>query len=223
MKRILWLAGVLLTVVIPQRLSADTIITTANSISITGAMDPNNPEDLRFIEFSLAAPTDLTVQTWGWGGTTNTPGGTNAAGQVIAAGGFDPFVALYSGTGPSAVYLGLNDEGLCPPGNAYGGSCHDSTLTGAGLAAGSYTLVLGVFENLPFPAFGVGNTLGDGFVGLGFYFNTTSNFAVDLLANGIQPGGGTTAVPEPSSFVLFAIGLAALGIKCVGNPNRVRI
>jgi hypothetical protein len=222
MKRILWLTAILLTAAIPQRLSADTIITTPNSISITGALDPNNPEDIRLIEFSLAAPTNLTVQTWGFGGTDNAPGGTNAAGQVIVPGGFDPFVALYSGTGPGAIYLGLNDDGLCPPGNAFGGLCHDSTLMGVALPAGAYTLALGVFENFPFPAFGIGNTLGDGFVGLGFYFNTTSNFAVDLLADGIQPGG-TNVVPEPSSFVLFATGLAALGFKRVGKRNRFRI
>src|ERR1051325_11572186 len=39
----------------------------------------------------------LIIQTFGWGGTANQPGGTNAAGLVIPAGAFDPIIALYNG------------------------------------------------------------------------------------------------------------------------------
>jgi hypothetical protein len=41
----------------------------------------------------LSGAGTLTLQTWGFGG------GTNAAGMVIPAGGFDPFVGVFDSSG----------------------------------------------------------------------------------------------------------------------------
>jgi hypothetical protein len=184
---------------------------TATSISVTGSLDPNNPNDVLLFAFSLSAPSILTIQSYGYGGTSNAPGGSNAAGSVILAGGFDSYVSLFAGTGAAATFLMSNDDGVCPPGNP-APACHDSTLVVASLAAGSYTMALSVFDNFSFAEnFGSG-TLGDGFIGLGDYFDAasgtirTSNYAVDISAPSLVPG----QVPEPAVWPMAAGGLLAL-------------
>src|SRR5438552_355927 len=61
--------------------------------------------------------TQLIIQTFGFGGTSNMPGGTNATGFVIPAGGFDPIIALYNGTiggGGARVGVDNDDQGDSP-------------------------------------------------------------------------------------------------------------
>src|SRR4051794_16646241 len=123
----------------------------ASSISLTGTLPTS--ENSVTSTFTLVAASDVTIQSWGFGG------GTNAAGAVIPAGGFDPLLAVFAGTGPSATILSdwlgdaifsadtfLGYEGTCPNGNAdtIGGSpvCGDASLLLPGLAAGTYTLLL---------------------------------------------------------------------------------
>src|SRR6516165_388902 len=48
---------------------------------------------------TLTGTSDVTLQTYGFGG------GTNQAGTVVAPGGTDPFVGLFSGTGSGAAFL----------------------------------------------------------------------------------------------------------------------
>jgi hypothetical protein len=177
----------------------------ATSISLAGMLDPNNPNDVFLYAFSLSAPSTLTIQSYGYGGTSNAPGGRNAAGSVIPAGGFDSYVSLFNGTGSPATFLASNDDGVCPPGNP-APACHDSTLVMPSLAAGSYTMALSVFDNFSFAEnFGSG-TLGDGFIGLGDYFDAasgtvrTSNYAVDIIA----PSLVAAPVPEPASWPIAA-------------------
>ena len=69
----------------------------AGTISYTGALA--NPEDTVLIDLTLASGGSVTLQTYGFGG------GTNGAGTVIPSGGFDPFVGLFSGTGPNALFI----------------------------------------------------------------------------------------------------------------------
>jgi hypothetical protein len=192
----------------------------ANSVSLTGSLDPNDPNDVFLYGFTLSAPSTLTIQTYGYGGTSNAPAGKNAAGQVISAGGFDTYVSLFLGAGPGATFLASNDDGVCPPGNSVP-ACHDSTLLMPSLAAGSYTLALSVFDNFSFAEnLGIG-TLGDGFISLGSYFDATSgtfrtsNYAVDIIAN-----GPVTPVPEPGTRLLSA---CALSVLVLANNLRNRI
>ena len=117
--------------------------------SFTGSLNPANANDVFLVKFSLSAPATVKVQSWGYGGSSNAPGGTNAAGTVIAAGGLDPYISLFSGSGINATFLASNDDGLCPPGTPVSTFCLDPTLT-VNLPAGSYTLALSAFENFSF-------------------------------------------------------------------------
>jgi hypothetical protein len=164
-------------------------------VSSSGILgDPNAVNEFQFTYDPVTMGGTLVIQTWGYGGTSNAPGGTNAVGLVIAGGGFDPRVTLFSGTiGGGGANLGTNDDGSCPPGTL-APSCRDSTLSFSNLAAGTYTVstsdwlhVAGASETDPYT--GVGDFLGRG-----------SNYAIDV-----------TTVPEPMSSMLLGSGLLALG------------
>ncbi len=179
--------------------------------SWVGALDAADPDSVLLIPFTLVTQADLSVQTWGYGGSARAPGGTNAAGQVIAAGGFDPVLTLFSGQGDTASFLAANDDGLCPPGDD-SVACHDATLSLSSLAAGDYTLALSVFGNSSFAENWGGGNLGDGFIGLASWYDVASQgdrspaYALDLVSDGL--GGGS--VPEPSTLSLLpAAGLWA--------------
>ncbi len=196
------------------------VLASANTLSETGTF--STAEDDFVITVNLAAGGDLTLQTYGFGG------GTNAAGTVIPAGGFDPFVGLFSGTGPTALFLDGDSDVLsnytpgCPPagtltiGNVPG-QCGDVNLAFTGLAAGTYTVLLSDGDNLPNAVFETTGALGDGFTDLtGGVFQTcadasdcnndTANWALDITASNIS----VTATPEPATVAL--VGLAGLAM-----------
>ena len=169
----------------------------ATAQSFTGSLAAADPNDVKLIEFTLTSAATFTAQTWSFGG------GTNAAGTVIAAGGFDPYLSLFSGFGPGALFLASNDDGLCPPGTP-SPTCADSTLHLVSLAAGDYTLALSTFGNFSFAEnLGVG-TLGDGFIGFGDFDGRSALFAVDI--NTVF----ATAISEPTTLCLLAMGIAGL-------------
>lgn len=190
-------------------------LTHAATVSLTGSLDPNNPNDMLLVPFTFSGGT-LVAQSYGFGGSAAAPGGTNAAGTVIAAGGFDSYLSLFLGTGPAATFLASNDDGTCPPGDG-AVACRDSQLDLSGLAAGDYTLVLSVFNNFSFAENLGSGTLGDGFIQLGSYFNndlmanTTSAFALDLTGDQLVVGSPTPALPEPASLALVLTALAVAG------------
>ncbi len=166
----------------------------ADSVSYVGSLDPADPNSVALFSVTLVAPSDLNIQTWGYGG------GINAAGDTIAEGGFDPYVSLFAGDGDSATFVAANDDGLCPPGNE-SVACHDSTLNLDNLAAGSYIVALTVFGNSSFAEnFGSGS-LGDGFIGLADYFDQASgliraaHYAIDITTS--------APVPEPATSLLL--------------------
>lgn len=175
----------------------------ASSQSFTGSLAAADPNDVKLIQFTLASAATFTAQTWSFGGSGNAPGGTNAAGAVIAAGGFDTYLSLFSGFGPGALFLASNDDGLCPPGTP-SPTCADSTLHLVSLAAGDYTLALSTFGNFSFAEnLGVG-TLGDGFIGFGDFDGRSALFAVDINT------AFATALPEPTTLTLLALGIVSL-------------
>src|ERR1700721_608690 len=83
----------------------------AGTQSYTGTLA--SPEDEAIFTVTLTSDGVLGLQTWGFGG------GTNAAANVIAPGGFDPFVGVFSGTGDSAVFIDGTSDVL----SNYGGGC----------------------------------------------------------------------------------------------------
>jgi|SRR5580704_4036480 hypothetical protein len=170
-----------------------------SSLSYTGTLDA--PQSVFEVTFTLTASDTVTFKTWGFGG------GTNAAGQVVSAGGFDPLIALF--TGPSAagaIYLDSSGNPVADADNllnapwSYGSNCpaagtvaiganHDcgDDLMQVALPAGTYTLLLTDANYQP-AAIYAGGDLSQPFVdftGGGAQFQTC-----DLLANVcINPNG----------------------------------
>jgi len=116
----------------------------ADNFSFTGSFAVDN--DVQLFNFSVTSPSNVTLRTWSYAG------GTNAAGQSIAAGGFDPILALFDSSG-AFIPGAQNDDGVGvavdpatitltdPTGNAF------DTLLSISLAAGSYTVAVMQFDN----------------------------------------------------------------------------
>ena len=189
----------------------------ADTLSFTGSL--LSSEDQFSTTITLIAPASVTLQTYGFGG------GTNAAGDIITPGGFDPFVGIFSGTGSSALFVNGTSDVLtsfspgCPPAGtvtigAIPGQCGDVNLQFPSLAAGTYTVILTDGEYLPAAVFETPPAfLGDGFIDLtAGVFQTcfdsnncnadTANWALDITVPAAAP------VPEPSSIALVALVLA---------------
>ena len=115
----------------------------------------------------------------------------------FAAGGIDPYFTLFAGSGAGATIVDSNYTQA-----VYGGG-GDFTWAGT-LAAGSYEIALGAFENMSYAENPGGYALGDGFSGLGD-------------PNSLHDGGYsltvTTPVPEPAAAWLMLLGAAALATR----------
>jgi hypothetical protein len=201
----------------------------ADSVSYTGTLTSST--DIFETTFTLASSAAITLQTWGFGG------GVNAGGGTILPGGTDPFVAIFSGTGPDATILtdaSSNPFGTaidlgnyasfegCPPAGApsIGGSaqCGDITMTVPALAAGTYTVVLSDGEYIADAVFDNG-MLGEGFTDFtGGNFcnieingvscpNTSGAYALDI--DGLPASG----VPEPADVAVVVSGLLLLAAR----------
>lgn len=201
----------------------------ADTKSYTGTLgSPDNASgtfdssDSFILSLSLSAVSNVTLQTYGFGG------GVNAAGATIAPGGTDPFVGLFSGTGNGAVFINgtsldlTNYTSGCPPANTVSDfgdtTCGDVTLSFNNLTAGTYTVLLSDGQYIPCAAVGCGTTLGDGaldFTGGQFCNivdgntetpcpNDSGAYALDVTT------AAATTTLEPSSLLLIAMGLLGL-------------
>jgi hypothetical protein len=182
-------------------------LASAANFSFTGTFLTDDETE----SFTIVVPTSTTVliRTWSYAG------GTNAAGQVIPRGGFDPIVSLFDSNG---VLMGVNDDGgalvaVDPKTSAH----YDSYLSEPALPAGTYTVVLTQNDNFPngpyyssgFHEQDAGNFTAmytcsnmkfcdDTFVAL--WNNRTGNWALDI-------DGVTSAVPDDLD--VLQIGYAA--------------
>src|ERR1700735_2872417 len=207
----------------------------ADGTSFVGTL--TSPLDFFTTTLTLASTSDVTLQTYGFGG------GTNQAGTLIAPGGTDPFVGLFFGTGDGATFINGTSLDLtnyssfvgCPPANSvsnFGGTtCGDITMLFSSLAAGTYTVLLSDGQFIPNAAVGAGSTLGDGFLDLtGGQFcniadfadgetdcpNTSGAYALDVITS-----PSATPMPAPSGLLLLATGLlGVVGIRLRATVSK---
>jgi hypothetical protein len=204
-----------------------------SSLSYTGTL--GTPQSVFEDTFILTTSDTLTFQTWGFGG------GTNAAGTSIPSGGFDPLIALFTGSGPTANVLldGSNipladadtlinppysSVGNCPPAGTVligvNSDCGDDYMQHS-LSVGIYTLILSDANNQPNAVLNSGGTLADGFTDFtGGVFQTCDTDGTCINPNGnfavdiVSTGRDLTATPEPGALVLIGTGFVALvGLK----------
>lgn len=173
----------------------------AANFSFTGSLDA--PSTVQFFDFNVAAPSNVTLRSWSYAG------GVNAAGTVIARGGFDPILALFAL--PGGGFIGQNDDGVGVAVDPLSNRPFDTLFT-ALLAPGDYRVSVMVFPN-----FAVGPNLSDGFVGAPNFDDApgilggprTNQWAFDILnVNSAVVVGG---VPEPASWAMLIAGFGLTG------------
>jgi len=183
-------------------------------LSYVGAF--NQDDAVQYLFFNVAAPGTVTIQTWSFGG------GTNSAGQVIPDGGFAPVLTLILPDGTVATSdFGLFGCGNCNPDPSLGYG--DAYINVPLPEAGQYIVALTEYDNLP------GSTLSDGFSRSG-QGNFTAEFAnpydpnppqapfLDYWGDGakrtgswaVDISGDEVMTPEPASVALVAVGLVLL-------------
>jgi uncharacterized protein (TIGR03437 family) len=111
----------------------------AADFSYTGTFAQD--DEKREFFFTLSQSGNVLIRTFSYAG------GTNAAGTVIPAGGFDPTITLYDGSGGTIIF---NRDGGCgtvatDPATR---SCWDAYVSAA-LPAGNYRVLLTQSDNLP--------------------------------------------------------------------------
>lgn len=229
--RLVWIAAIATLVVAAVPLAQADNVTTQLFVGTLASSS-----DVFTTTLTLASPGNVLLQTYGSGG------GVNGQGTSIAAGGTDPFLAIFAGTGdgaailtdafanPFGTSLDLSNSGSftgCPPAGAasIGGSavCGDIQMNLGTLAAGSYTIVLSGGQYIANAVFDNG-TLGEGFSDLtGGVFcnlaingadcpNTSGNYALDVTTT-------TTSVVTPEPATILLVGSAML-VGCWKSRKR---
>ena len=164
------------------------------------------PNTVLFFDFAVGAVSAVTLRTYSYAG------GTNAAGTVIARGGFDPILSLYDvATGQR---VGQNDDGGCGQVavDSASGNCWDTYLQPT-LAAGTYRVAVTAFSN-----FGP-DTLSGQFENDGNFEGRTADFAFDVLNVGVASGPGAGAVPETATWGMMIAGFGLTG-AALRTPRR---
>ena len=197
MKRLL--KSAVLAALVSAAMAAAVAPARAAPVSFTGTFADDN--GVALFSFTLPADADVTLRTWSYAG------GTNAAGELIAAGGFDPIVSLFFGSGGSAILIGADDNGLGVAVDPATGEARDALLDLMALVAGTYTVALTQFAN-----FANGPTLADGFLGLGGpgFGGRSGAWALDIVGT---PSAVALVEPASLALALFALGAAGLSAR----------
>ena len=171
----------------------------AGDFSFTGNFE--HDDEVQEFQFTVVERVaDVTLRTWSYAG------GTNAAGAVIAAGGFDPIITLFSAGGYRITW---NDDD---------GTSWDSLISSS-LAAGDYTATLTQNDS-----FARGRTPADGFGGSSHtnFSGRDAHWALDILNADSASLGATyiSPIPEPESYALL---LAGLGLVAIMKKRQLGI
>jgi hypothetical protein len=188
-------------------------VASAGNFSFTGTFVQDDQLEI----FLFTAPSaGAMLRTWSYAG------GTNANGQIIPAGGFDPILTVFDATGGltnSSPFVDNNNDGAGVATDLTTGNAFDSLLLLAN--PGTYALVLSQNDNFANqPTFGDGfHEQGNGnftaaYCGGQSFCDITpaqrnGNWAVDIV------GAGTAidiTAPEPGSILLWATGIASLAL-----------
>ncbi|MGB5324518.1 MAG: DVUA0089 family protein [Pseudomonadales bacterium] len=195
----------------------------AGNFSFTGSF--NQDDEIQLINFVLTAPTTVTLRSYSYGG------GTQADGNIVVAGGFDPVLAVFDFQGDFVVQQEDAPIGTVTPdpnGNEW-----DVYLQLA-LPAGEYFLAITQYDNLTegnfpggnfsngFDRQGTGNFTGTVFNCSNLMFcdfddnNRTSQWAFDILGADLA-STSTIVVPTNVPFLpiwaMGALALALVGIR----------
>jgi hypothetical protein len=187
--------------------------------SFTGTFSAD--DEVQTFNFTANGASTITLRTYSYAG------GTQADGNVVSAGGFDPILALFDSTG---LLIDQNDDGDGPPDSCFvpadpaTSEEYDTCLVSM-LPAGDYTVAIMQFDN-----FASGPNLSDGFDQQGdptftSLFgcsndqfcdvegdNRTNFWAFDIL--GVEQAD----LPEPSIGMLLVIVLTGLHRRCRRLP-----
>jgi hypothetical protein len=192
---------------------------TPTNFSFTGNFSQD--DDVQLFNFVVGAPSSVTLRAWSYAG------GVNAAGQVIARGGFDTILAVFDSSG---LLINQNDDGGSNVAADALTGLHYDTYLQVALGAGSYRVSVMQYNN-----FAIGPNLSNGFSRDGdgnftpLLSGTTdceagqfvdvsgsvsnhgncrdSHWAFDILN---VEGANETNVPEPTTMTLMGLGLAGL-------------
>jgi len=191
----------------------------ATAASYVGSLD--NPGDVALINFSVAGllPATVTFRTFSYAG------GTNGAGAVIASGGFDPEVTVY--TRPAGDFRGWNDDGDdAVPADPWTLQHYDSYLELL-LSPGDYFVALSVYPAGPRGSnyFTDGLYTASTFTDVsGFHYLIPGtdrymdvrdgHWALDITQQG--------AVPEPASWAMMIVGFGLVGSGLRQRRHAVR-
>ncbi len=138
-------------------------------------------------DFTVSATASMNAITISYGG------GVNGAGQIVAQGGFEPYLSLFDAGGNflASTFVGTT----CPAGantNTLSGQCFDVSMDGGTLTPGSYQIAISAFENMPLAENSGGGTLAGGFTCLGNLNDGEDlHYAFDVVLTSPSP------VPEP--------------------------
>lgn len=122
--------------------------TTASAATFSFRGNFSSDDDVQLLNFSVGATSTVRLQSFSYAG------GTQADGTVISAGGFDPILALFDGSG---VYIDEQDDADSAPADPTTGASYDVDFTSV-LGTGSYTVSIMQYDN-----FAIGPNLRDGF------------------------------------------------------------
>ncbi len=179
----------------------------ATTFSYTGTLDYD--DSLGYTYFTVDSPSIVTLQTFSYAG------GTQADGNVVAAGGFNPIISLFD---PTDSLIAFNSFGTTPPVGVdpVTGYSFDASMELL-LDAGAYVAVVTQYDN-----YATGPSFWDGFERFGDHW-FTSMFACSNGAFCDVGGDNRTAewamdisiiaaVPLPASLPLLMLGLGGLAV-----------